>query len=72
MKPAMIADRNPRSTTTASPKTASPKTLPHIALQSVKDAYARYDADPRVNGIDDFEAFRDAVLPLLTSHTNLT
>ena len=24
-------------------------------------AYARYDADPRVNGPDDYEAFRDAI-----------
>lgn len=28
-------------------------------------AYARYDGDQRVSGLDDFEAFHDAVLPLL-------
>lgn len=27
----------------------------------VRASYARYDADPRVSGPDDFEAFRDAV-----------
>lgn len=31
----------------------------------IMDAYARYDSDPRVNGPDDFEAFRDAVMSLL-------
>lgn len=28
---------------------------------SIRDAYARYDSDPRVSGPDDYEAFRDAV-----------
>lgn len=30
-------------------------------------AYARYDADPRANGPDGFEAFADAVEPLASS-----
>lgn len=30
----------------------------------IGEAYARYDSDPRANGIDDFEAFADAVEPL--------
>ena len=29
-------------------------------------AYAQYDADPRVNGPDDYLAFRDAVIPLVS------
>jgi hypothetical protein len=32
---------------------------------SLFNAYGWYDADPRVNGPDDWEAFRDAVRPLL-------
>lgn len=31
----------------------------------IRQAYARYDSDPRVSGMYDFEAFRDAVLPLV-------
>lgn len=31
----------------------------------INEAYARYDSDPRVHGIDDMDAFRDAVRPLL-------
>ncbi len=30
----------------------------------IANAYAVYDSDPRVNGPDDRDAFRDAVLPL--------
>jgi hypothetical protein len=33
--------------------------------REIIDAYARYDSDPRVSGPDDFEAFSDAVRPLL-------
>lgn len=31
----------------------------------IMDAYARYDADKRTNGMYDFEAYFDALMPLL-------
>ena len=36
----------------------------------ILDAYGRYDADPRVHGPDGYEAFLDAVLPLLEPQRN--
>ena len=36
---------------------------------SIERAYAAYDSDPRVNGPDDFEAFVDAVRPILEEAT---
>lgn len=40
----------------------------------IGDAYAAYDSDPRANGPDGFEAFADAVEPLVgkTVHTQNT
>lgn len=33
--------------------------------EAIDAAYAAYDSDPRVHGPDDYEAFADAVTPLL-------
>lgn len=40
--------------------------------QCILDAYARYDSDPRVSGPDDYEAFKDAVIPLVETKDMLS
>ena len=37
--------------------------------QRIMDAYAVYDTDHRAHGLDDLDAFLEAVLPLLTPPT---
>ena len=37
----------------------------------IADAYARYDSDSRVNGVDDFEAFIDAVRSILPDRQSI-
>lgn len=39
----------------------------HSPEDAILAAYARYDGDQRVDGIDDYQAFREAVLPLLAA-----
>lgn len=39
--------------------------------ERISEAYGRYDSDPRVSGVDDMDAFRDAVRPLTVETTNL-
>lgn len=36
------------------------------AMSAIRDAYARYDSDPRAHGPEGFDAFYDATIPLLT------
>lgn len=37
----------------------------------IEQAYARYDSDPRVHGIDDMDAFRDALTAMFGDNSEI-